>query len=403
MIYKRAVCANGGTCNRKGLKGVCNKCGERCTEGIYWYKFMWKGKLIRESTKQRNDKVARQMESAHRTALAKGEVGIREKKPAPTLSEFMENRFKPWVEVTFCEKPRTKVWYLGGVRRLSEFVPLAKARLNELSAETIRAYIAKRQTDGLNITSINRELQILRRILHLAAEWGVVESALKIKMLPGERKRERVITPEEEVRYLAAVPEPLASIATFLADTGTRPEECFRLRWEHVTWLNGRNGVLLVTHGKTNAARRVIPMTPRVRSVLEGRWNQAGKPEDGWVWPAATRSGHVEPSTLRKHHARAFETIAQAAAKRDTKPVRPFVLYSLRHTFLTRLGASGCDVWTLARIAGHSAINISARYVHPSEDAVLDAISRLGGHKTGHSQNEARQLPVAAIAESAVQ
>jgi len=51
--------------------------------------------------------------------------------------------------------------------------------------------------------------------------------------------------------------------------------------------------------------------------------------------------------------------------------VRPFVLYSLRHTFLTRLGASGCDVWTLARIAGHSSVAVSAHYVHPSEDSVL--------------------------------
>ena len=64
--------------------------------------------------------------------------------------------------------------------------------------------------------------------------------------------------------------------------------------------------------------------------------------------------------------------------------VRPFVLYSLRHTFLTRLGESGCDAWTLARIAGHSSIAISARYVHPSEDAVLTAMARLGGHNSGH-------------------
>jgi site-specific recombinase XerD len=62
------------------------------------------------------------------------------------------------------------------------------------------------------------------------------------------------------------------------------------------------------------------------------------------------------------------------------------VLYSLRHTFLTRLGESGCDVWTLARIAGHSQIGISSRYVHPSEDAMFAAMSRLGGHKIGHSE-----------------
>jgi integrase len=69
--------------------------------------------------------------------------------------------------------------------------------------------------------------------------------------------------------------------------------------------------------------------------------------------------------------------------------VRPFVLYSLRHTFLTRLGESGCDVWTLARVAGHSSIAMSTRYVHPSEDAVLTAMSRLGGHKIGHSDEHA--------------
>ena len=71
--------------------------------------------------------------------------------------------------------------------------------------------------------------------------------------------------------------------------------------------------------------------------------------------------------------------------------MRPFVLYTLRHTFLTRLGASGCDVWTLARIAGHSSIAMSARYVHPSEDAVLTAMSRLGGHSSGHSEKLAGQ------------
>src|SRR5215469_7140492 len=190
--------------------------------GFYWYKFMWQGKLVRESTKQGNDKVARQMESAHRVSLAKGEVGLREKKIAPTLVEFMENKFKPWVEATFREKPRTKIWYLGGVRRLSDFTPLAKARLSEIAFETIRAYIAKRQTDGLNVTSINRELQILRRILRLAVEWDTGNSTVKIKMLPGERRRERVITPEEEAKYLAPATQPLASIASVLTDTGLR-------------------------------------------------------------------------------------------------------------------------------------------------------------------------------------
>jgi hypothetical protein len=44
---------------------------------------------------------------------------------------------------------------------------------------------------------------------------------------------------------------------------------------------------------------------------------------------------------------------------------------------LTRLGEAGWDAWILARIAGHSSIAISARYVHPSEDAVMNVFSRM--------------------------
>jgi integrase len=208
-------------------------------------------------------------------------------------------------------------------------------------------------------------------------EWGHVQQSAKIKMLPGETRREHVITSEEEVCYLSAAPEPLRSVAAILFDTGMRPDECFRLRWESITWANGRHGTVLVTHGKTAAARRVLPMTPRVRDVLHARWEVASKPIDGWVWVAPTRSGHIEVSSLRKLHAKTFQTIGAQAALHKRKSVRRFVLYSVRHTFLTRLGQSGCDVWTLARIAGHSTIGISARYVHPSEDAVLAAITKL--------------------------
>jgi integrase len=338
---------------------------------------MWQGELVRESTKQGNDKVARQMEAAHRTSLAKGEVGIREKKKAPSFGDFAEKQFLPWAESTFAAKRKTWLYYRNGVRRLKAFAPLATVPLDDPRlAEKVSGYTAQRQSKGLEVSSINRELQVLRRLLHLAVEWGFLEHAPKVKMLPGEHHREFVLLPEEEAKYLAAAPKPLAPVATVLADTGLRPEECYRLRWEYVTWVNGRYGTLFVTHGKTAAARRTLPMTVRVRALLESRWEAAGKPVEGWVWPAPSKSGHLEPSSLKKQHAKALRL----------SKVRPFVLYSLRHTFLTRLGASGCDVWTLARIAGHGAVGTSARYVHPSEDAVLSAVEKLGGHKIGHNE-----------------
>lgn len=354
---------------------------------LYWYKFMWRGELVRESTKQGNDRVARQMEAAHRTSLAKGEVGIREKKLSPILSEFIEIRFEPWAKATF-EKSSPKTWfdwYRVGLRAIKSYKPLATCRLDEIGGERIADFAAHRQTEKLQISTINSALRVLRRVLKLAAEWGSLSTCPKVKLLPGEKHRERVVSHDEEAKYLAAASEPLASVAAVLCDTGLRPEECFRLRWESITWANGRQGTLLVTHGKTPSARRVLPMTHRVRNILEMRWETIGKPSEGWVWAAATRSGHMESSSLKRLHKLTFETLARKAKENEEKPIRRFVLYSLRHTFLTRLGESGCDAWTLARIAGHSDIRISARYVHPSEDAVLLAMSRLGAQPTAEA------------------
>jgi integrase len=361
---------------------------------VYWYKFMWQGKLVRESSNQGNDKVARQMEAAHRTSLAKGEVGLRDKKPAPTLDDFLTQRFEPWAKARFeSNVPETWHWYRTAMRAILKCKPLASTPLDKITSERIAEFAGHRQALNMQIASVNNTLRALRRMLRLAVEWGALEVAPQVKKLPDERHRERVVSGAEEARYLAAAPEPLASIAAVLVDTGLRPEECFRLCWESIAWVNGRHGTLLVTRGKTTAARRVLPMTPRVRAILESRWERAGKPAEGWVWPALTRSGHIEPSSLRKQHARTFETIAEQAHTNNLRPVSPFVLYTLRHTFLTRLGESGCDVWTLARIAGHSSIGISSRYVHPSDDAVLSAMSRLGGHNSGH--NEKSAIPAA--------
>jgi integrase len=208
------------------------------------------------------------------------------------------------------------------------------------------------------VSSINSTIRVLRRVLSLAVEWGVIESSVKLTLLPGEHHRERVITSEEEERYLRAAPRLLADVAAVLADTGLRPVECYRLRWENITWANGRFGTLLVTGGKTAAARRVLPMSPRVRGILEMRWEGAKRPSEGWLWPAPTQSGHIDHSSLKKQHVRAFLSANAQAKKNKQRPLTPFVLYSFRHTFLTRLGESGCDAWTLARIAGHSSIGI---------------------------------------------
>ncbi|MGO9275341.1 MAG: tyrosine-type recombinase/integrase [Terriglobia bacterium] len=54
-----------------------------------------------------------------------------------------------------------------------------------------------------------------------------------------------------------------------------------------------------------------------------------------------------------------------------------FVLYSLRHTYGTRLGEAGADAFTIMRLMGHSSVTVSQRYVHPTPEALEPAVERL--------------------------
>src|SRR5579862_6288115 len=99
----------------------------------WWYKFSWNGELIRKSTKQTNKRTAEQMEAAHKTALAKGEVGIREKKPVPTLAAFAEQDFLPFIRATLRDKPNTVRFYENHVKNLKAYTKLGNLALDAVT------------------------------------------------------------------------------------------------------------------------------------------------------------------------------------------------------------------------------------------------------------------------------
>jgi site-specific recombinase XerD len=357
----------------------------------YWYRFTWKGDVIEESTGQSNKEVARQMEAAHRTALAKGEVGIRERKPTTTLAEFAKRNFLPHVRTTFAAKPKTREYYENGVRNLLAFERLANRNLDgdELTNERIAEYVASRQAvkrkhgRHLQIATLNRELMVLRRMFHLAEEWDKVTGRPlpKVRLLPGEHRRDRVLTPAEEALYFAAArstvmnkysdPGLLTDVDTILIDCALRPEECFRLQPKNLV-----EGGFEIKHGKTAKARRRIPMTPRVKAILEVRLGLSAGSR--WIFPASTQSGHIEKSTLRKPHATTLREATRMLREQTglkTAAVESFKLYDLRHTCLTRW-APHMDPWTLMYLAGHADMATTKRYIHPQDAPTQEAMKR---------------------------
>jgi integrase len=427
---------------------------------VYWYKFMWNGKMIRESTKQGNDKKARNIESAHRTRLSKQEdarkdaclrlncsevllcdecekwfsaaEAHREESHVfcsgscsadwtkrhtriPTLAQFLEQDFKPYVEAHFSTKPKTAQYYDYGVSLLLE-TGMGELPLNEISSQHAAGYIAKQASRSPS--TANCGLRTLRRALNLADEWGKIDRAPKFGLAKGERQRERVVTQAEFLAYRELCRQPWHDVATVLYGTGMRPGEAYRLRWEHVL-LNGTGGLIQIAEGKTKAARRFLPMVPEVYVALRDRKAEQSNPATGWVFPTGSASGHIEECSATFHHNEALHRLAAAslafeawkeggsvggwmdavtvATKLKFEYLRKhsaavqtgckrFEIYCLRHSALTMLAESGCDAFTLARIAGHCSITITQRYCHPQADAIERAFGNLaGGHRIGHT------------------
>jgi integrase len=334
---------------------------------VYWYKFMFKGELIRESTKQGNDKVARQIEGAHRTSLAKGEVGLREKKAAPTLTEFLRHDFVPYVRTKHAAKPNTIEYYVSGADILCDS-GMAALPIDEINDQQAQQFAARQAR--WSASYINRALRTLRRGLRLAYQWGKLEKPAQVTLAKGERMRERVLDEAEVERYLAACPQPWRDCATIIHEEGMRPGEVFALEWSHVL-LNGSGGLIRIVDGKSRAARRVLPMTPSVCELLSKRHRAMACPTEGWIFPSTSHEGHFNRHSAKDQH--------RAALKQSR--VKPFEPYCLRHTFGTRM-APKCDVFTLARIMGHSSITITQRYVHVQGDSVEQAFVRLGEAKS---------------------
>jgi integrase len=165
----------------------------------------------------------------------------------------------------------------------------------------------------------------------------------------------------------------LLHVATVLLECGLRPEECYRLNWDQI-----QDGAITIHHGKGRGSRRRVPCTPRVMAVLEMR--RSGSASQ-WVFPCATKSGHMEGTTLKKQHAAAIK-----AAQ-----VPPFVIYDFRHTRITRW-AKVLLLPVVQRLAGHTDISTTMRYVHLSDADVRAAMAKeqedRSRHTSGHTSAE---------------
>lgn len=351
---------------------------------IYWFHFVFNGRHVQESTKQGNPRVARQIEAARRTTLAKGEVGIATKAEPPTFERFVP-RVLEEIKKNCEEHPRTFEFYTDAFNRALSFAPLRIARTDHINPELLARFTTA-QLKEVAPATVNRSLAAIRRALYLAHDWELIDRVPKFKMLDGERSREFVLTGALREEFITGLPEPCKTIAVFLVNTGLRIGECCSLTWDRVFLENG-NSHIFIDRGKTKKAKRYIPLTQEARAILE---HQKQISRSNFVF---VRYGERVKRNLWFTEPVSRHTVSEQFSKRRDELGLPWdaVLHSTRHTALTDLGAAGADAFTIQAVAGHASVTTSQRYVHPVPETVARAIGRLEEYRKFDAQSRKTQ------------
>ena len=335
---------------------------------FYHYRFMYNGRRYTGSTGETGPYKARQIENQKMEAVRRGEISTGK---APRLSVFAQ-QFKTFVEKSAEAKQlavKTRKYYDNGCRLL-EATPVWNLRIDQISAED-----AQMISFPGSSSNANNALRTLRRILSYAKDRKILYVVPEIALLE-ENERQAIMQPWLEDVFLECATSPLREIIIIMLDAFMRPDEVCRIRWADIHWDASQ---IFIPTGKTRKARRFVGLTDRIRAELRIR-QQASDKDVPWVFPSKrAKSGHLAPSSLDKMWTLTKAKVIAKLVERRLPPMpEGLVLYSARHTGLTNFNAVvGGDQAKVARIAGHSDIRVTQKYLHPS---ITDAAELMNQH-----------------------
>jgi integrase len=241
------------------------------------------------------------------------------------------------------------------VERIIEITgDLPLARFDETAYDDLIDTLEERE---LAQTTINRYRASLRTVLRRAkVPYDFIEMAAE------DLGRIRVISKGEEEAMLALLRETtftglqahygeMLDLLPCLLDTGTRTSEMLDLPWQDVDF---DSGLITIWRNKT-ATPRSVPMTKRVRAILEQR--QQTNPERPWSY------------TLWQVD-RIWKWLRRQLNLQDDKSFR---IYCTRHTCATRLVAGGTDIYKVMKWLGHTSIKMTERYAHLDPQLLREA------------------------------
>jgi integrase len=231
---------------------------------------------------------------------------------------------------------------------------------HDVTYASVERFVASLQNKGNSTATVNKRLRYLRVALNKAVRRGhIARNPMEgWKWEREEQKVPRALADDEKAKLLKVCPTEQWRTFVFVAlTTGCRRGELLGLEWSRVDFDNAR---LLVTGTKAKRDR-LQPLSPEAVVMLRGI--QASTLKDGGPFRSMTPSGSCH----------AFQAIVKAAG------IAPCVIHDLRRTFCTDLARAGVNALVMQHLAGHAAMQTTAKFYTAVDDSMKrDAIRRLG-------------------------
>jgi integrase len=284
-----------------------------------------------------------------------------------TLEKFLDEVYLPHARVTL--RPST-------ARSYQAYAPFLKDHFGEklLSAVTrgdvlrLQSLLLRRgetnPKEKLAPATINRRVSFFRTVLYEAVSREYIDRnpGARLKMLPEENTRFRVISTVEERRLLEKSPPWLAQVIRLALLTGLRQGEILRLRRFDVD----RERCLIHVSSETkNHHSRLVPYPEVLNPLLDDLIPEEGR-SDQFVF-----SSLEEEAIRRSRIVNAFRRAVRAAELHDC------TFHDTRRTYASRLVNRGVSLPVIAKLLGHGATYVTERYAHVSEGSLAAAVARL--------------------------
>ena len=295
---------------------------------------------------------------AYNATLAAGQA------PAPDkLSTTLQQAYNAWSERKYARAGKASVMsYTASWGRLSA---LGGMKMRDISVDHLQRIIDQDEQAGLSKSSIGNDKMLMKALFSWAMERDIIgkDYSAFVKLPHVDAKYEKGAFDDlqmKKIEQLAAESFPWADTVLMLCYTGFRISEFLELtRFSYNADEDYFQGGIKTAAGKN----RIVPVHPKIRPYLNVWLAKGGQTiicrDDGSPVPAAW------------YRQCAFAQVMEQVGVSAATP------HWCRHTFSTRLHASGVPELEQKRLLGHANKDVTEHYTHTDITQLREAIKKL--------------------------